>query len=322
MWRSFPVQRASSSPIPTITRSEAYAVSAIRPVKTTSMENRVSKPPKVNPFLFTKSLSEGQSTAVTCTVTQGSKPVQLQWLKDGHEVVGSGAVKLIKHETIVVLSIEPVKVADSGNYTCVARNKYGYDRYTSVLLVNDAPKIQPFQLPARVKAGDKVSATCNLASGTPPVTFSWHKDGSDVTNLSKDISYGSNIMSVIAIPSASLHSQGNYTCRAANVYGSDSHTVQLKVEMPPVWTVEPGDAFGTIGGMLNLTCLASGSPEPTITWKQLTDNKHTSQSAASVTPTPTMWRQKSVRWASPLQSEEDMSAFMRRLAGKHEPSLD
>ncbi|KAH7936604.1 hypothetical protein HPB49_001639 [Dermacentor silvarum] len=323
----------------------------------------VEEPPKVNPFSFTKTLSEGQSTAVTCTVTEGSKPVQLQWLKDGHEVVSSGAVKLIKHETIVVLSIEPVQVADSGNYTCVARNKYGYDRYTSALQVNappkwdveprdvvlkrgerlelhckavghpapeirwlkegtelkrpsenraqvlqngtlvisnatsedsgkfsclasngigaaltktvtllvkNGPKIQPFQLPARVKAGNKVSATCNLALGTPPVTFSWHKDGSDVTNLSKDISYGSNIMSVLAIPSASLDSQGNYTCRAANAYGSDAHTVQLKVEMPPVWTVEPGDAFGTIGGMLNLTCLASGSPEPTITWKKFT----------------------------------------------------
>ncbi|XP_077487047.1 cell adhesion molecule Dscam1-like isoform X3 [Amblyomma americanum] len=135
----------------------------------------------------------------------------------------------------------------------------------------DVPKIQPFQLPARVKAGDKVSATCNLASGTPPVTFSWHKDGSDVTNFSKDISYGSNIMSVLAIPSASLESQGNYTCRATNTFGSDSHTVQLKVEMPPVWIVEPKDAFGTIGGMLNLTCLASGSPEPAITWKKVTE---------------------------------------------------
>ncbi|XP_077540886.1 cell adhesion molecule DSCAM-like [Haemaphysalis longicornis] len=132
----------------------------------------------------------------------------------------------------------------------------------------DAPKIQPFQLPARVKAGNKVSATCNLESGTPPVTFSWHKDGSDITSFSKDISYASNIMSVLAIPSASLDSQGNYTCSASNAYGSDSHTVQLKVEMPPVWVVEPKDAFGTIGGMLNLTCLASGSPTPTIIWKK------------------------------------------------------
>ncbi|KAL1425981.1 hypothetical protein MTO96_018689 [Rhipicephalus appendiculatus] len=253
-----------------------------------SIRITISEPPKVIPFAFDKALSEGQNTVVTCTIREGSKPVQLQWLKDGHEVVGSGAVKLIKHETILVLSIEPVRVADSGNYTCVARNKYGYDRYTSALQVNgtelkrpsehraqvlqngtlvirnatsedsgkysclasngigtpltktvsvlvkNGPKIQPFQLPARVKAGDKVSATCNLASGTPPVTFSWHKDGSDVTNLSKDISYGSNIMSVLAIPSASLDSQGNYTCRAANAYGSDSHTVQLKVENAPV----------------------------------------------------------------------------------------
>ncbi|XP_049273062.1 Down syndrome cell adhesion molecule homolog [Rhipicephalus sanguineus] len=141
--------------------------------------------------------------------------------------------------------------------------------WTTAARRQDAPKIQPFQLPARVKAGDKVIATCNLASGTPPVTFSWHKDGSDVTSFSKDISYGSNIVSVLAISSVSLDSQGNYTCTASNTYGSDSHTVQLKVDMPPVWIVEPTDAFGTVGGMLNLTCAASGSPEPTITWKKL-----------------------------------------------------
>ncbi|XP_070395113.1 cell adhesion molecule Dscam1-like isoform X4 [Dermacentor albipictus] len=142
---------------------------------------------------------------------------------------------------------------------------------TAIARKQEAPKIQPFQLPARVKAGDKVIATCNLASGTPPVTFSWHKDGSDVTSFSKDISYGSNIVSALAIPSVSLDSQGNYTCTATNTYGSDSHTVQLKADMPPVWIVEPNDAFGTVGGMLNITCVASGSPEPTITWKKLAD---------------------------------------------------
>ncbi|KAL3218124.1 hypothetical protein MRX96_050870 [Rhipicephalus microplus] len=73
----------------------------------------ISEPPKVIPFAFDKTLSEGQNTVVTCTIREGSKPVQLQWLKDGHEVVGGGVVKLIKHETILVLSIEPVKVAHS-----------------------------------------------------------------------------------------------------------------------------------------------------------------------------------------------------------------
>lgn len=138
-----------------------------------------------------------------------------------------------------------------------------------ICLSAEAPKIQPFQLPGSVKAGEKVSATCNLVSGTPPVTFGWLKDGKDVTRLSKDVSYDGNFISVLTIPATSLDSRGNYTCRARNVFGSDSHTVYLKVEAPPVWTSEPQDAFGTIGGMLNLTCMASGSPEPTVTWRKL-----------------------------------------------------
>lgn len=136
----------------------------------------VSDVPKVNPFAFAGTLSEGQSTAVTCTVTQGSKPVQLQWLKDGHEVATSGAVKLTKLETILVLSIEPVSVADSGNYTCVARNKHGYDRYSAALQVNAPPKWELEPQDVTLKRGESLELHCK-ARGHPQPESRWTKEG-------------------------------------------------------------------------------------------------------------------------------------------------
>lgn len=92
--------------------------------------------PKVRQFNFPKAISEGQSVVETCTTTEGSKPIQLQWLKNGQEVLDSARVNVGRHETYLALVIERVGAEDAGNYTCVAKNAFGYDRYTSLLDVN------------------------------------------------------------------------------------------------------------------------------------------------------------------------------------------
>ncbi|XP_049272553.1 hemicentin-1-like [Rhipicephalus sanguineus] len=195
---------------------------------------RSKEPPKVNPFLFTKTLSEGQSTAVTCTVTQGSKPVQLQWLKDGHEVVGSGAVKLIKHETIVVLSIEPVKVADSGNYTCVARNEYGYDRYTSALQVNAPPKWEVEPQDVVLKRGETVELQCK-AVGYPLPDVRWLKEGTELKRLSED---RAQVLQngTLVIRNATSEDSGKYSCLASNGIGAAlTKTLSVLVKSKPAF---------------------------------------------------------------------------------------
>ncbi|KAL3180812.1 hypothetical protein MRX96_037234 [Rhipicephalus microplus] len=194
----------------------------------------ISEPPKVNPFSFTKTLSEGQSTAVTCTVTQGSKPVQLQWLKDGHEVVGSGAMKLIKHETIVVLSIEPVKVADSGNYTCVARNKYGYDRYTSSLQVNAPPKWELEPQDVILKRGETVELQCK-SIGYPLPDVRWLQEGAELKRPSED---RAQVLQngTLVIRNATSEDSGKYSCLASNGIGAAlTKTVSVLVKSKPAF---------------------------------------------------------------------------------------
>ncbi|KAL3180813.1 hypothetical protein MRX96_037234 [Rhipicephalus microplus] len=194
----------------------------------------VEEPPKVNPFSFTKTLSEGQSTAVTCTVTQGSKPVQLQWLKDGHEVVGSGAMKLIKHETIVVLSIEPVKVADSGNYTCVARNKYGYDRYTSSLQVNAPPKWELEPQDVILKRGETVELQCK-SIGYPLPDVRWLQEGAELKRPSED---RAQVLQngTLVIRNATSEDSGKYSCLASNGIGAAlTKTVSVLVKSKPAF---------------------------------------------------------------------------------------
>ncbi|KAG0434113.1 hypothetical protein HPB47_019347, partial [Ixodes persulcatus] len=137
----------------------------------------------------------GTNVTVECRAT-GSPMPQITWTKSkGADLKGTAKEELqvLANGTLLLSSSAP---ENTGQYSCQASNGIGSPLTKTIsLTVKKAPKIQPFQLPSRVKAGDKVSATCNLASGTPPVTFEWLKDGSDVTGLSKDLSYDGNLIS-------------------------------------------------------------------------------------------------------------------------------
>lgn len=76
--------------------------------------------------------------AVTCSVTKGDLPMEIQWMFQ-NEVIDE------KREDILIsnfgkrgkqLSIEAVGAIDAGEYTCVASNIAGSTTRTAVLDVN------------------------------------------------------------------------------------------------------------------------------------------------------------------------------------------
>ncbi|KAH9380975.1 hypothetical protein HPB48_021081 [Haemaphysalis longicornis] len=238
--------------------------------------NGAGEVPKVNPFTFVGPLSEGQSTAVNCMITEGSKPVQLQWLKDGREVTSSGAVKLIKHETIVVLSIEPVTVADSGNYTCVARNKYGLDRYTSTLHVNGVELKSPSE--------DRVQALQNgtlvirdhdewrqreiLLPGIQRRRHCSDENGVLTSQETKTHRIHGSSRSCLFSRSQKLTAANTRAKPATDIGGRLTKTVSVFVREPPQWIDEPRDVSATEGTEVQLRCSAVGRPRPTVTWSR------------------------------------------------------
>ncbi|KAI1289172.1 Hemicentin-1 [Halotydeus destructor] len=186
------------------------------------------------------------------------------------------------------LRLTDVSNSDADLYECVADN--GVDevlRKTIKVSVNaheirassfrhqraaiEAPEIvkQSGNL-VKLQEGAKFSATCSLSKGTSPVKFTWLKNGSPVAGQDAKIRNIDDLsMTTLTIDVLKSSAAGNYTCKAENAAGHDSHTIQLSIKQTPKWLKEPEDVVAVLGEDYSVECAATGSPNPTITWFRL-----------------------------------------------------
>lgn len=94
--------------------------------------------PRIVPFAFEDGpASSGQDITVYCTVPEGDLPIDISWYLNNKSIVeypGITSAKFGKRN--LVLNIESVAAAHSGNYTCLANNKAGFVSFTTNLEVN------------------------------------------------------------------------------------------------------------------------------------------------------------------------------------------
>lgn len=94
-------------------------------------------PPKITPFSFRLDLHLGERVGIQCVVSKGDAPLNIQWLKDGHELTQRDGLMLrTLDEFTSVLSIGALAPEHGGNYTCVARNAAARAAYSAPLSVN------------------------------------------------------------------------------------------------------------------------------------------------------------------------------------------
>ncbi|XP_049514070.1 hemicentin-1-like [Dermacentor silvarum] len=183
----------------------------------------ISEPPKIKEFKFPGNLSPGDTVAVSCVVKKGSAgPFELFWMKDGIpvELTASVAVSSHKGGPLSTLSIVDVSGEHSGNYTCVARNAAGSDEYSAHLAVT-------------VSLGEEIVATCSVKKGsTGPYALTWLKGGAPLENSGHvTVSFTASATS-LSIGGVRVDDVGNYTCKAANSFGSDTLTLPLLIAGP------------------------------------------------------------------------------------------
>lgn len=88
------------------------------------------------PFEIEESIYYGESVQITCHASKGDRPMSVTWIFEGEGLPNHSDIKTMKMaERTSFLSIASVTGAHSGNYTCIAKNRAGEDRYSTTLNV-------------------------------------------------------------------------------------------------------------------------------------------------------------------------------------------
>ncbi|XP_053212503.1 cell adhesion molecule DSCAML1-like isoform X11 [Panonychus citri] len=279
--------------------------------------------PKVAPFSSIVKPVIGGKTSFTCQSLTGSSPFQIVWFKNNKEIQDSIETRIRNNEDSSMLIIDSIKSSHSANYTCKISNRFGYDSYSSELLVEGSPNWIEKPTNLKLKYGQSVDIKC-LASGYPSPRIQWKrfKGSSWKTIDSNDMIKIDNNLKIINI---SQHHQGKYGCSASNGIQPDLWTeFEMIVEVPAEFKEKNVAVSAKKGNLLELTCSADGDQPVTIKWfKDSTPIDKVDPSRYSITDAPNKEGTKSIMTVSSADVKDDglYHCFAENSFGKDERKI-
>ncbi|XP_063226995.1 cell adhesion molecule Dscam2 [Bacillus rossius redtenbacheri] len=237
------------------------------------VEVQVIVPPKILPIPAMTMLREGMRAAISCQILEGDLPVSFRWERDGEPLplagVSASARRLDEYSSLLV--IERISAAHTANYTCVAHNVAGAERFTVPLTVNVPPRwtLQPAD--ASVAAGQEVMLNCQ-ADGYPVPIIMWRKAVGSHPGDYKEFLYEPSVNfyrnGSLEFLHVSKESEGYYLCEAKNEVGTGvSKVIFLKVNAPAHFPQKTKQMQVQKGEQAHLQCTALGDTPIEIMWK-------------------------------------------------------
>ncbi|XP_022257107.1 Down syndrome cell adhesion molecule homolog [Limulus polyphemus] len=186
---------------------------------------------RIQPFTFPQKVEEGEQVQITCGVKAGDDPIEFVWFKDSTPLETKDFWTIHNLSRVSLLIINNVKVTISGNYTCLARNRFGEESYTSELQVKGPPQWKSKPKDQIANLGEKVVFICN-AYGYPKPTVQWWKvSGIDtklpISSLDQRLKDNEGLLVISKVTEAD---GGVFKCEASNEIGDLSAIVNLKVK--------------------------------------------------------------------------------------------
>ncbi|XP_071821894.1 hemicentin-1-like isoform X3 [Apostichopus japonicus] len=219
----------------------------------------VHVPPMVTPVLETYSVVEDTAVTLECRATGTPEP-QIRWYFGDLQLASSS------HQYHILynggLQIPIVRREDTGSFTCVASNPAGEDSGLRFLEVTVPPMILPRPSTVSVDATEDLHLVCDV-DGIPLPTIMWHKDGELIRGEPR-MSFNED--GSLTIASSVASDAGTYLCVATSSEGRDSMQIEVTVNVPPTITYSPADKEVASGDRLEVTCEASGFPDPEFRW--------------------------------------------------------
>jgi len=210
----------------------------------------VNVPPTITAQPAAQSACPGKSVLFSVTAT-GTPPLSYQWKKDGTTIAGA---------TTAIYTIPAVTNADEGTYTVVVTNGCGSVTSTpAALSLGAAPTITSEPTAQTVCAGQPVEFTV-AATGTPPLTYQWLKDGGEI---------GGATAATYTISAAASTDAGAYSATVANSCGTvTSRAAALTVGTAPTITAQPASQAAVAGSSATFSVTATGTPPFSYQWQR------------------------------------------------------
>ncbi|XP_064208890.1 roundabout homolog 1-like isoform X2 [Anguilla rostrata] len=209
-----------------------------------------------------------------CQVQGDPHPI-VHWRKEDGDLP-SGRYEIREDHT---LYLRAVTLADVGSYTCVAENMVGKAEATATLTVLVPPTFIVRPRNQVMAVGSTVTFQCE-AKGSPQPAIFWQREGSQNLLFSSQkpprvpSRFSVSLTGDLTIAGAQPADSGYYSCQGVNIAGSIITKALLEVSdvvserPPPVIRQGPVDQKVSVDGTVVLSCLATGTPSPTVLWRK------------------------------------------------------
>ncbi|KAM3610036.1 uncharacterized protein V6R79_024330 [Siganus canaliculatus] len=220
-------------------------------------------------------VQEGVSLVLPCQPPAGLPPPIIFWMDNYFQRLPQSS--RVAQSLNGDLYFSNVLREDSRNdYICYARFPYTQTIQqkqpitVNVLSKQPANERKPtFLIPSgpssskTVLRGQVLEMEC-IAEGLPTPEISWTKESGD---LPAERTSFLHYQRTLRIESVSESDAGHYRCTASNPLGSVHHSIRVMVKAAPYWIgAAPRNLVLAPGESGVLTCRASGTPKPSISW--------------------------------------------------------
>ncbi|GAB0198482.1 hemicentin-2 [Grus japonensis] len=203
------------------------------------------------------SVLEGKGVRLECRA-EGQPTPEISWLKDGQPLGLQPSSRT---------RISQAQLSDAGLYTCVVSSQAGVADRSFILQIRVPPVLESSESSEEqmVAEGSSITFTCE-AAGSPAPAVTWLKDGEPLAQQSNRVP-GSPRLTLEAVGPTDT---GVYSCLVANEVGETSKAFHILVMEPPRVEAapQPTEMSIAMGTPLELTCVVTGVPVPTVTWEK------------------------------------------------------
>ncbi|XP_035795178.1 tyrosine-protein phosphatase Lar-like isoform X7 [Anopheles albimanus] len=253
----------------------------------------LTHPPEIIKKPVNQGVRVGGVATFYCSARGDPQPTVI-WRKNSKKIVLSQSrYTVYDGNGASMLRIDPVRAGrDDAPYECVAENGVGDAVSAEATLTVYEEKKTPIGFPVItqtptirvIETGHTAVMQCK-ATGSPQPKIYWLKDMKrvDMTNPR----YSINSEGSLQIDNSEESDMGKYECVAENSVGTE-HTkpmpLYVKVRrVPPTFSRPPEPVYEVmLGANLTLTCVAVGSPMPSVKWRMGVDQDLTPENDVPV----------------------------------------